>query len=127
MMMIDPTELDNENQKYLVTIKQANNGFIVDVEPDVQQRRPLSPDEAQRKIGTFIKGMEQKMQGGQDHVLDRILDKAKDDEKNGEFQIIGLHIFHKYSEVVAFLSFVYDKGDDKPDTQRVDPKKPKKK
>jgi len=126
MMMIDPTELDNENQKYLVTIKQANNGFIVDVEPDVQQRRPLSPDEAQRKIGTFIKGMEQKMQGGQDHVLDRILDKAKDDEKNGEFQIIGLHIFHKYSEVVAFLSFVYG-NEDKPDTQRVDPKKPKKK
>ena len=125
--MIDPTEFDNENQKYLVTIKQANNGFIVDVEPDVQQRRPLSPDEAQRKIGTFIKGMEQKMQGGQDHVLDRILDKAKDDEKNGELPVMGLHIFHKYSEVVAFLSFVYDKGDDKPDTQRVDPKKPKKK
>jgi hypothetical protein len=126
-MMINP-DMGNSKPKYLVSIKQANNGFIVEVEQEMYPQRPLNAEEAQRKIANFMRNVGERIEGGQDNLLNNILDKAIDEENENEIQILGFHVFYKYSELTAFLSFVYA-NDDKPDTQRVDPnpKKPKKK
>lgn len=124
-MMIDPSFFNGGKNKYIVSIRQANNGFVVDVDFEAPQSQPMSPDEAQRKISTFIKGMEEKMRGSQDPILDKLLNQAQDEEKENELRILGTHVFYKYSEMVAFLSFIYEPEPEQP-TPLKSSKKPKK-
>ena len=124
-MMIDPSVMFDGKRKYNFAIRQANNGFVVEVDIEVPQGQPMSPDEAQRKISTFIKGMEEKMRGSQDPLLDKLLNQAQDEEKENEPRIVGTHVFYKYSEMVAFLSFIYEPEPEQP-TPLKSSKKPKK-
>jgi hypothetical protein len=107
--------LSTEKPKYSVSITQANNGFAVSVEEVMSRKAPLSQEEAQRRIGKFLKGMEEGLGNNekfQDPMLSKLLDEAKDEEieKNN---VVGLHVFYTYTELTNFLStiFIEDKKD----------------
>lgn len=108
--------------KYMVTIEQTKRGFIVDVQSIVNEMPPLSQEEAQRKLGQFIRNAHQNAQGMGDPVLDKAYGQAKDEEKEREQDILGRRTFQTLKEMLAFLTFVYE--EDSP-TEKPTPKKKK--
>ena len=112
-MMINLAEAFDK-PKYIVSIRQAHNGFAVEVETEVVRKAPMTPGEAQRKISGFMQGINEQMEGGQDPLLNKLLNSAIDEEAESKIQIIGLHVFQTYPEMAAFLSFVYEINNEEP-------------
>lgn len=107
-MIINPNNTD-EKPKYVVSIREAHNGFAVEIDQEIIPVRPMSQAEAERKMGRFARSMEQRINSGSDEKLMSIRDKAAEDDEKEEnpINILGLHVFKTYSEMTAFLSFVY--------------------
>lgn len=94
--------------RYQTTIHQVKNGYRVEVQLILNEQPPLSQEEAQRKFGQFIREAHQKAQGSGDVLLDKVLNKAQDEEKEQERDILGERVFYTMKEVLAFLTFVYE-------------------
>ena len=118
-MMINLAEAF-EKPKYIVSIRQAHNGFAIEIEQEVIRKGPMSPIEAQRKISNFMNGVQNQMENGPtDSKLRDIYAKAgitpgSEEEEDAGPQIIGLHVFQTYPEMAAFLSFVYEINNEEP-------------
>ena len=119
-MMIDLAEAFDK-PKYIASIRQAHNGFAVEVEQEITRKGPMSPKQAQRKISGFMNSLQDQMESGPvDTKLREIYAKegispsgqADDDDEETGPPIIGLHIFKTFQELTAFLSFVYDKNEE---------------
>jgi hypothetical protein len=99
--------------KYIATIRQANNGFAVMVEQDAALNKPMTEEEAQRRLGKFMEGLNERMERSSDSVMAKIYNKAEEEKAKEEeaFIPLGLNVFPTFSELTAFLSFVYEENE----------------
>ncbi len=105
-LVVNPSDT-GENPKYIVSIRKARNGYAVEVELETEPVRPMNMKQFSRKMGSITRNMSEHMNGGADEVLMKIRNQAEEEEESEEIQVLGLSVFKTYSEMSAFLSFVY--------------------
>lgn len=109
-----------DKPKYVASIREAHNGFAVEVEQEITRKGPMSPKQAQKKITSFMNGIQDQMDNGPtDSKLRDIYAKAgvspsgeEDEEEETGPPIVGLHIFKTFKELTEFLSLVYEKNEE---------------
>lgn len=100
-----------EKIKYKSSIKQAVNGFAVFVEQDIQPSKPVTRKDAVKMVTGFTQDLNEKYESGLDPVMDKIKKQIEQEEQEEKPEIIGLHVFKTFSEMTAFLSFIYEEND----------------
>lgn len=94
--------------KYITSIRQANNGFAVHVEHDAVLNKPMTEEEAQRRLGKFMEGLNERMERASDPVMAKIYNQAEEEKAKEEtFIPLGLNVFKTFNELTAFLALVY--------------------
>lgn len=97
--------------KYVTTIRQANNGFAVHVEQDAAVNKPMTEDEAQRRLGKFMEKLNERMERASDSTMAKIYNQMEEEKDEENVIPLGLNVFKTFSELTAFLSFVYEENE----------------
>jgi len=114
-----------DKPKYKTFIKEAHNGYIVTVKLDQSLTAPISQEEAQRRLTEFMNKLNEEHKYAGDPVMSAIEQSKKKNNisksQKSQIQIVGPHVFKTYSEMMAFLSFVYEQNEIAKNEQEVKP------
>lgn len=97
--------------KYIATIRQANNGFAVHVEQDAVLNKPMTEEEAQRRLGKFMEKLNERMERAADSTMAKIYNQMEEEKEQENVIPLGLNVFKTFKELTAFLSFVYEENE----------------
>ena len=97
--------------KYVATIRQANNGFAVHIEQDAVLNKPMTEEEAQRRLSKFMEKLNEQMERSADPTIAKIYNRVQEEKEEEIFIPLGLNVFTTFRELTAFLSFVYEENE----------------
>ena len=96
-----PFTLTTEEGNYEVTIKEAIEGFVVEVKRQASSAKPVLTDII-KQYGGMLKGIVG------DDLITNLKAQAEKKPDNG-LKVEGLHVFTTLGDLTGFLKLIYDK------------------
>lgn len=98
---------DNDPPKHVLTIKPGNNGWAVFVEEDIKLKRSVNMKELKQNIGEITDTLNAHANDSDVAKIYRENDKKFDPNEPPKIAL-GMYIFKKIEDLLAFITFVYE-------------------